>query len=312
VTAAPQEVVRATSLTRTFDERVAVRDLSLTLHAGEIVVLLGPNGAGKTTTLRMLAGLITPTDGNIVLQGVPLTRASADRLRQHIGFLTESPGLWDRLSVRMNLLTYARLYGLRQPDEAVARVLALVGLSDRTGDPAGALSKGLRLRLTIARALMHEPAIILLDEPTSGLDPASARHIRELVADLRRQGRALLVSTHNLTEAELLADRIAVLNTTLLAVDSAAGLRRLFSGARVDVEVEGPADRWLAAVAQIQGGSATASGSVLTIALADLARIPDFVAHLAGAGARIRRVSPGERTLEEVYLSLVGDTGAAA
>ncbi len=306
------ELVRGTALTRTFGARVAVRELSLSIRAGEIVALLGPNGAGKTTTIRMLAGLIPPSRGEITLQGVPLTSASADTLRQHVGLLTESPGLWDRLTVRLNLLTYARLYGLSRPRGAVDRVLATVGLSDRVRDPAGALSKGLRQRLVIARALMHEPPILLLDEPTAGLDPASARHIRDLIADLRRQGRAVLVSTHNLSEAEELADRIAVLNTSLLAYDSPAALRKLLTGLRVEIEVEGPADRWLPGLSAQDGETMTSDGPVIRAMLPDEARIPDLVASLTLAGARIRRVSPATRTLEEVYLSLVGRTENAA
>jgi ABC-2 type transport system ATP-binding protein len=306
------EVVRADALTRTFGARVAVSDLSLSLHAGEIVALLGPNGAGKTTTLRMLAGLIPPTRGEITLEGRALTMSSADDLRRRVGLLTESPGLWDRLSVRVNLVTYARLHSLPNPADAVRRILAIVGLSDRERDAAGALSKGLRQRLAIARALLHEPSILLLDEPTSGLDPASARHMRDLIADLRRQGRALLVSTHNLAEAESLADRIGVLNTRLLAFDAPAALRRQFSGARVEIEVEGPAERWLEAIRGQNGASIAASGSILTLTLMDEARTPDLVTTLVQAGARIRRVAPGQRTLEEVYLSLVGDQGHAA
>ena len=306
------EAVRATALTRMFDARVAVSDLSLSLHAGEIVALLGPNGAGKTTTLRMLAGLIPSSRGEITLLGRTLTMSTADDLRRHVGLLTESPGMWDRLSVRINLMTYARLHSLPNRDEAVRKVLALVGLSDRASDAAGALSKGLRQRLAIARALLHEPSILLLDEPTSGLDPASARQVRDLISDLRRQGRAILVSTHNLVEAESLADRIAVLNTRLLAFDAPAALRRQFSGARVEIEVEGPAERWLVPLQAQNAGSIDASGSVLTVTLTDEDRTPDFVAALVQSGARIRRVAPGERTLEEVYLSLVGDQGYAA
>src|SRR5262245_21749420 len=306
------EAVRATALTRTFGTRVAVSDLTLSLHAGEIVALLGPNGAGKTTTLRMLAGLIAPSRGEITIQGRRLTMGSADDLRRHIGLLTESPGLWDRLSVRINLMTYARLHSLPDREEAVRRILALVGLSDREREIAGALSKGLRQRLAIARALLHEPEILLLDEPTSGLDPASARHIRDLISNLRRQGRALLVSTHNLAEAEALANRIAVLNTRLMAIDTPSSLRRLFSGARVEIEVEGPADRWLTSLSAGSDEILTASGSILSVALKDEARTADLVTELARAGARIRRVTPGQRTLEEVYLSLVGEAGTAA
>jgi ABC-2 type transport system ATP-binding protein len=306
------EVVRATSLTRTFGPRVAVRDLSLVLEQGEIVALLGPNGAGKTTTLRMLAGLIPPSTGSIELQGVPLTRESSDQLRRHIGLLTETPGLWERLPVRLNLLTYARLYGLTRPHDAVNRALSLVSLTDRIRDVAGTLSKGLRQRLALARALLHEPPIVLLDEPTSGLDPASARHVRDVIADLRRQGRALLVSTHNLAEAEELADRIAILNTTLLAFDTPSALRQRLHGVRVEVAVEGPAETWLPQLIDMVGDAATASGSVLTAILETADRTPDLVETLVRAGARIRRVTPSERSLEEVYLSLVGRVAGAA
>ena len=302
----PAELARTTGLARSFGSRVAVRDLSLTLHAGEITALLGPNGAGKTTTLRMLSGLIAPSAGEITLQGVPLTPASSDTLRKHVGLLTEAPGLWDRLSVRLNLLTYARVHGLPRPAEAVAAALATVGLSDRVQDAAGTLSKGLRQRLAIARAIMHDPAIVLLDEPTSGLDPSSARHVRDLIADLRRRGRALLVSTHNLAEAEELADRIAVLNTTLLANDSPHALRRLPHGSRIEIDVEGAAAVWINRVQVGATESVSGSGHILTAIVDDISRTPDLVAALVSSGARIRRVTPRERTLEEVYLSLVG------
>ena len=305
------EVVRATTLTRTFGTRVAVSNLSLSLHGGEIVALLGPNGAGKTTTLRMLAGLIPPSAGVIELHGVSLTSATADTLRRHVGLLTETPGLWERLSVRLNLLTYARLYELPRPHESVNQALSMVGLADRARDIAGSLSKGLRQRLSLARALMHEPSIVLLDEPTSALDPFSARQVRDLIVDLRRQGRALLVSTHNLYEAEELADRIAVLNTNLLANDTPSALRQRLSGSSVEIEVEGPAEPWIGSIDLMDGESGSASGSEMTFMLTSPARTPDLLSSLVQQGARVRRVTPGERTLEEVYLSLVGDAGTA-
>jgi ABC-2 type transport system ATP-binding protein len=305
-------VVRATALTRRFDRRVAVDNLTLALARGEIVALLGPNGAGKTTTLRMLAGLIAPSSGHIELQGVALTPASADALRGHIGLLTEMPGLWDRLSVRSNLLTYARLYGLSDPRRAVERTLALVGLSDRAGDTAGTLSKGLRQRLAIGRALMHEPAIVLLDEPTAGLDPSSARHVRNLIADLREQGRTVLVSTHNLSEAEELADRIAVLQTRLLALDTPAALRAEHRGIRVHVEVEGTSGQWQTALGLDDGESVTVDAEQLTYVLRGPTRIPDLVAALVTAGARVRRVAAADRSLEDVYLALVGSSEEGA
>ena len=171
-----------------FDDRVAVRDVSLSVNAGEIVTLLGPNGAGKTTTMRMLAGLILPTAGRISIDGVELSAATAGRARGSVGLLTEAPGLWERLSVRINLLTYARLQGVADPAARVDEVLRHVDLLDRADELAGKLSKGLKQRVAIARALIHKPPVLLLDEPTSGLDPASARHMRDLILGLRSRG----------------------------------------------------------------------------------------------------------------------------
>lgn len=302
----PAALLVADRLTRTFDARVAVRDLSLTVAAGEIVALLGPNGAGKTTTMRMVAGLILPSSGTITLNQLPLTAAIVDQARRSVGLLTEAPGLWERLSVRMNLLTYARLQGLEHAAQDVDAALAQVGLTDRAGDLAGRLSKGLKQRVAIARALIHRPPVILLDEPTSGLDPASARHMRDLILDLRREGRAVLVSTHNLAEAEDLSDRIAVLNTTLLALDTPAALRQRLAGTRVGIEVEGEAAVWLTSLAALAGVKVSASGPRLTVDTATLDVVPEIVAALVTAGARVVCVQPDRRSLEEVYLDLVG------
>ena len=283
----PAALLIADRLTRSFDTRVAVSNLSLAVEAGQIVSLLGPNGAGKTTTLRMLAGLILPSSGRISINQIPVSAATADRARRSIGLLTEAPGLWERLSVRTNLLTYARLHGLVPALRHVNAALDLVHLADRANDLAGALSKGLKQRLAIARALIHEPTVVLLDEPTSGLDPASARHIRDLILMLRRNGCAVLVSTHNLAEAQELSDRIAILNTRLLALDTPAALRSRTSGMRVTIEAEGQERR--------------------EVPVADLSQVPDIVSEMVRSGARITRVVPEQRTLEEVYLGLVGD-----
>ncbi len=280
------DLLVADRLTRTFGDRVAVRDVSLSVAAGEIVALLGPNGAGKTTTMRMLAGLILPTAGRVAIDRVPITPETADQTRRFVGLLTEAPGLWERLSVRDNLLTYARLQGLTRPKDAVSQVLGHVDVADRADEPAGKLSKGLKQRVALARAIMHRPPIVLLDEPTSGLDPASARQVRDLIAGLKKEGRAVLVCTHNLAEAEELADRIAILNTQLLALDTAAALRNEGQDLHVKIEFE--------------------DGTSETRAVRSLADVPDLVRELVSAGKRIVRVVPNRRSLEEVYLSLVG------
>ena len=290
-------------LTRTFGARVAVQDLSLSVAAGEIVSLLGPNGAGKTTTLRMLAGLLAPTTGSIAIAGTPVSTSRSAELRRSVGILTEAPGLWDGLSVRLNLLTYARLYGLGDPAARVDEALAIVDLSDRADESAGTLSKGLRQRCALARALVHRPSIVLLDEPTAGLDPAAARQVRDLLSRLRGEGRAVLVSTHNLGEAEELSDRIAILKTRLLVVGTPDVLRQQASAARVAIEVEGDAARWVAIARHYSPAASSANGR-LEVPVGNGA-IPELVAALVHAGARIRRVTPEGRTLEAVYLDLV-------
>ena len=280
------DLLVADRLTRTFGDRVAVRDLSLSVAAGEIVAMLGPNGAGKTTTMRMLAGLILPTAGRIAIDRVDISESTGNLARRSIGLLTEAPGLWERLTVRFNLLTYARLQGVADPGRAVGLALEQVQLTDRADDLAGKLSKGLKQRVALARALLHQPPVVLLDEPTAGLDPASARHVRDVILGLRSEGRAVLVSTHNLAEAEALADRIAVLKTQLVAFDSPAALRGRDDGVTVTIEF--------------------ADGSKQTIDVHDLSEIPDLVSALVQSGKRIVRVEPGRRSLEDVYLSLVG------
>ena len=282
----PADLLVADRLTRMFGDRVAVRDLSLSVAAGEIVALLGPNAAGKTTTMRMLAGLILPNAGTITIDRVRVSESTANNARRAIGLLTETPGLWERLTVRANLLTYARLQNLDDPQQHVNRVLEQVDLADRAGELAGKLSKGLKQRAALARALIHQPPVVLLDEPTSGLDPASARQVRDLIAGLRDQGRAVLLSTHNLAEAEALADRIAVLKTQLLAFDSPAALRNRGEGIEVTIEF--------------------ADGSRQAFTVAELSRVPEIVTGLVNEGRRIIRVTPDRRSLEDVYLSLVG------
>jgi ABC-2 type transport system ATP-binding protein len=194
--------------------------------------------------------------------------------------------LWERLTVRLNLLTHARLQGLADAAAQVDRVLSLVDLADRADELAGKLSKGLKQRAALARALLHRPPIVLLDEPTSGLDPASARHVRDLIAQLRRDGRAVLVSTHNLAEAEELADRIAIIKTRLLALDSVATLRQSGAGTKVVFEFS--------------------DGATEHVAITDIAEVPDLVRARVAAGRHIVRVTPDRRSLEEVYLDLVG------
>jgi ABC-2 type transport system ATP-binding protein len=303
-------VLTASHLTRRFGDRVAVEDLSFSLAPGEIFGLLGPNGGGKTTTLRMLAGLIAPTDGHVELDGQPVTRATSASLRQRIGFLTEAPGLWDGFTVRQNLTVYARLHELDDTRRAVDRAMDVVDIADRAGDAAAQLSKGLKQRVALARALIHDPPIVLLDEPTSGLDPESARGVRELILRMRDEKRSVLLSTHNLDEVERIADRIAVLRSRLLALDTPAALRRQLFSTRTRFVLSNAAERFAALLREAGAQDVAVEDRTLVASLDGTGvTVPRLVARLVEAGAGIEQVTADEPPLEEIYLKLVRGRG---
>jgi ABC-2 type transport system ATP-binding protein len=299
-------VLTAQHLTRRFGSRLAVDDLSFDLVPGEIFALLGPNGAGKTTTLRMLAGLIEPSSGRVTIGGDALSRQNASRLRSHIGFLTEMPGLWDRLTVRRNLLVYAQLHRVRDPDAAVDQALDLFDMRDRAGDAAAQLSKGLRQRVALARTLLHRPDIVLLDEPTAGLDPESAREVRELVLRLRSQRRTIVLSTHNLDEVERIADRVGVMRSRLVALNTPAALRAHLFGARVRIVLVQPGATFVNVLEKAGFSDVRTDAERISIGVDDAAAdAPLIVRRLVEAGASVVTVVPEEPSLEEVYIRLM-------
>jgi ABC-2 type transport system ATP-binding protein len=300
-------VISATGLTRVFASRTVVDAVTFTVHGSEIVALLGPNGAGKTTTMRMLAGLVAPTSGGVAIDGIALTRATGSALRRRIGFLTEAPGLWDRLTVRENLRVYAAIHGLADADRVIDRALEMFGLVERARSRTAELSKGMRQKAALARALLHDPTILLLDEPTSGLDPEITRSVRQLLEERRAAGCAILVSTHNLDEAERLADRVAVLHGRLLALDRPATLRQRLTTGRVVVRVASDVNACLP-VARRLDPTAVAVGGMLVLTLPRAERdTPALVRALVAAGVDILEVRAEVPALEDVYLRLVAD-----
>ena len=301
-------VLTAQHLTRRFGNRVAVEDLSFDLLPGQIFALLGPNGAGKTTTLRMVAGLIEPSSGHVTIGDKVVTRHNASRLRSQIGFLTEMPGLWDRLTVTQNLLVYAQLHRLPDPHAAIDQALDLLDLRDRAGDPAVQLSKGLRQRVALARTLLHRPTIVLLDEPTAGLDPESAREVRELILRLRSERRTIVLSTHNLDEVERVADRVAVMRTRLVALDTPGALRVHLFGARLRIVVVQAGASFVNVLEKAGFTDVRTDGETLSIGVDDAAAdAPLIVRRLVEAGASVVTVVPEQPSLEEVYLTLMRD-----
>jgi ABC-2 type transport system ATP-binding protein len=303
-------MIHAEQLTKTFGEGAkaltAVDRLSLDVAEGEVFGFLGPNGAGKTTTVRMLTTLIGPTAGSATLNGLRVGQDDA-AIRQSVGLLTETPGLYDRLSAGRNLSLYAKLYGVADVEGQVRKYLQMLGLWERRQDEAGAFSKGMRQKLALARALLHEPRVIFLDEPTSGLDPEAAKLVRDFIEELKGEGRTIFLCTHNLDEADRLCDRIGIFKSRLIMVDSPANIRRQLFGRRVVVHLARAADglaepaRTLPFVTEVQ-----AIDSKLVITLDDPeANNPTLIRALVGAGADIQFVGELRHSLEDVYLRLI-------
>jgi ABC-2 type transport system ATP-binding protein len=232
--------------------------------------------------------------------------STGSALRRRIGFLTEAPGLWDRLTVRENLAIYSHLYELDGWERRAAPLLDILDLAAHLEQRAAELSKGMRQKVALTRALLHDPDILLLDEPTSGLDPEVTRGVRELLAARKKHGSSILLSTHNLAEAERIADRVAVLQERLLALDAPAALRGRVKKGRVDVRLDGAAEGYLNVTAGL-AASAAAEGAWLHVVLGDPdERTPRLVEALVHAGARIIEVRQDVPALEDVYLALVG------
>jgi ABC-2 type transport system ATP-binding protein len=306
--------IEAHRLTRRFGARTAVEDLDLEVARGEAFVLLGPNGAGKTTTVRVLCCLLAPSAGSARVLGHDVAR-EADSIRGRIGLLTEAPGLYDRLSAWQVLLFFARLHGLPDAARRVEEHLRTFDLWEHRDVPSAALSKGMKQKVALARTLLHDPEVLFLDEPTAGLDPATQRTVRELLQSLKAKGRTLFVTTHNLDEAERVADRIGVLSRRLLAADRPAALRRRLRAAVVQVAFDGDAAPWQGVAAAVPGVTAARleDGVLAVEARAGHDLTPDLVAALVAAGARIRRVAEDAPKLKQVYLRLIGeDVGGAA
>jgi ABC-2 type transport system ATP-binding protein len=303
-------VISARGLTRLFDGRPAVDHVSFEVPDGQVFTLLGPNGAGKTTTVRMLLGLIAPSAGGGVVAGQPLGGGSESNrtLRARCGLLTETPGFYDRLSARENLLFFGRLYGLTEPllGQRIEHYLRLFDLWDRRQSPVGTYSKGMKQRLALARALFHDPKVVFLDEPTAGLDPEATLAVREMILGLKREGRTLLVCTHNLDEAERLADIVGILKQRLLACDTLTRLRAGGDGQRLVIRLDAAAAPHAAALRTVTGvQDVTALEATLELALADAAATSRVVQLLVQRGAGVLEVRPGGASLESIYLQAV-------
>jgi ABC-2 type transport system ATP-binding protein len=293
----------------------AVDHLDLEVAEGEVFGFLGPNGAGKTTTMRMLACLVGPSSGHAWVSGLKVGKDDT-AIRRTVGILTETPGLYDRLSVMKNLTIFARLCDVADITGQVEKYLRMLGLWERRHDPAGSLSKGMRQKLAICRALVHEPKVLFLDEPTSGLDPEASRLVHDFIAELKSEGRTIFLCTHNLDEADRLCGRIGVMKGRLLSVDTPQNLRRQLYGRSIVFHVR-PVDIPLAerlrALPFVRGLQTVTDGDdgSIVVELADpSAENPRIVRELVQAGADVRFVGELRHSLEDVYLSLIKKAGA--
>jgi ABC-2 type transport system ATP-binding protein len=289
----------------------AVEDLTLEVSEGEVFGFLGPNGAGKTTTVRMLTSLIAPTSGRASVNGFEVGRQDQE-IRQCVGILTETPGMYERLSAEKNLTIFARLYGVRNVTGQVEKYLRMLGLWERRFDEVGGFSKGMRQKLAIARALLHEPRVLFLDEPTSGLDPEAAKLVRDFIEELKKEGTTIFLCTHNLDEADHLCGRIGIFKTHLITVDSPENLRKRLFGRKVVFHLKRVDPHWVDLLRGLPFVTeAAAVDNRLLIGLDNPEeQNPVIVRRLVEAGADLQFVGELRHSLEDVYLQMIHNGSA--
>lgn len=303
-------MIRLEGLSKKFGSNLAVDNLSLKIDEGSVFGFLGPNGAGKTTTIRMLCSLISPSEGKAFIKDIDTTNKSeALNLRRIIGLLPEAPGLYDSLSAYRNLDFYARLYGLSssQREENIEKILKMLGLWDRRNEPVGNYSKGMRQKIAISRALVHDPLVLFLDEPTSGLDPESAKTIRDFILELTKEKRTIFLNTHNLGEAERMCDKIGIIRSKLITIGSPNDLRRQIGKRQISINLLDLDEKLVSVVRGIDVvKSVERVKNVLICDVDDPEKEnPMIIDKIVKAGGKIQYVNNMQRSLEDVYLDII-------
>ena len=304
------------NLTRKFGDLTAVDNLTLHVDEGEVFGFLGPNGAGKTTTVRMLCCLIGKTSGKAQLGDLTTdTEADCLKIRKMVGLLPENVGLYDNLSAYRNLDFFGQLYEV--PDdkrrENIERLLKVLGIWERREDLVGGFSKGMKQKIAIARALIHDPKVLFLDEPTANLDPEASKTVRDFILELKKEKRTIFLNTHNLDEAERLCDRIGILKTRLIAVDSPKNLERSLYSRKTIIHLDKITDKVLAAVNDVNAVKyVKTSDNKLILDIDNPERDnPELVRAIVEAGGNIQYVTELRSTLEDVYLKLIREATPA-
>ncbi len=302
-------MIETENLTKKFGDLTAVDALTLRVEEGEVFGFLGPNGAGKTTTVRMLCCLISKTSGEARIAGYQVGKdADALKIRKLIGLMPDNVGLYDTLSAYDNLDFYGKLYDCpdAQRKENIQRLLTMLGLWEKKDVAVGTFSKGMKQKLGIACALIHDPQILFMDEPTANLDPESAKTVRDFILELKKEKRTIFLNTHNLDEAQRICDKIAILNTKLMAMGTPEELERSTSGRKTVVQLVQASDAILAALRKLPLGNIAVDGNTLTVDVKD----PEeenvaIVDAIYRAGGHVRSVTIVGSTLEDAYLKLV-------
>jgi ABC-2 type transport system ATP-binding protein len=302
-------LIETNSLTKKFGDLTAVDSLTLHVNDGEVFGFLGPNGAGKTTTVRMLCCLISKTSGTAKIGDYEVgNNADQQKIRRMVGLLTENVGLYEELSAYDNLDFYGRFYKLdaQKRKEQIEYLLMMLGLWERRNEAAGTFSKGMKQKLAIARALIHDPQVLFLDEPTASLDPEASKTVRDFILELKKEKRTIFLNTHLLDEAEKICDRVGILKTRLIATGTPQELRRSLSGRKIKVQLQGVDNVIVEAVKKIGFQVSEITENSLVIDVSDPEKEnPAILKTIEAAGGHVQFITEIGSSLEDVYLKLV-------
>jgi len=300
-------LIDAQNLTKKFDGGTAVEGLTFHIDEGEVFGLLGPNGAGKTT-VRMLCCLISKTGGEARIADYEVgNTADSLKIRKMIGLVPDNVGLYNELSAYENLDFYGKLYECPEKlrKENIEHFLKMLGLWEKKYVPAGTLSKGMKQKLAIARALIHQPKVLFMDEPTANLDPEASKTVRDFILELKKEKRTIFLNTHNLDEAQRTCDRIGILKTRLLNIGTPEQLKESLRGVKTEIQLAEVNDAIVSAVRKVTTHNVEVSDNKLIIDVGNITDNPAIIEAIVSSGGRIQLVTELSPTLEDVYLKTV-------
>ena len=300
--------IEMVDLCKTFGPLRAVDHLTLSVERGEIFGLLGPNGSGKTTTINMLSGLSVPTSGEVKVMGYEV-RHHARAIRQLLGAVPQETALYEELSAWANMEFHADLFGIprKEKKERITTMLQLVQLLDRKDSRVATFSGGMKRRLALGRALLHDPALIYLDEPTLGVDIQARRAIWDYILSLRNQGKTVLITTNYLEEAQALCERLAIIDHgSLVALDTPDHLKQIYGGSVVEIETAEPSAAVQALRVVVGVEEVMQDGTHLTITTKGIHNVVPQIINLVSQESELCDIAVREPTLDEIFLRLTG------